>query len=141
VAPKQKTGHPTDIHVGGKVRMRRMMLGLSQEKLGDALGITFQQVQKYEKGVNRIGASRLQQLSEILQVPVEAFFDGAIKEVTQSNHADAAVTALDRFMNTAEGVAAMTALARINRPVRALLVKLIEILADGEATEAGDAAG
>ena len=62
---------------GSRVRMRRMMLTMSQEKLGDALGLTFQQVQKYEKGTNRIGASRLQQMSQILQVPVSFFFEGA----------------------------------------------------------------
>src|ERR1043166_6180006 len=73
----KKAPNPIDKHVGSRVRMRRMMLGMSQEKLGNALGLTFQQVQKYEKGANRIGASRLQQLSLILQVPVSFFFDGA----------------------------------------------------------------
>jgi len=73
----KKTPNPTDRHVGARVRMRRMMLGMSQEKLGDALDLTFQQVQKYEKGANRIGASRLQQISNILQVPVSFFFEGA----------------------------------------------------------------
>src|SRR6201998_3918458 len=73
----KKAPNPTDKHVGSRVRMRRMMLGMSQEKRGDALGLTFQQVQKYEKGTNRIGASRLQQISQILQVPVAFFFDGA----------------------------------------------------------------
>jgi len=68
--PGKKAPNPTDQHVGSRVRMRRMMLAMSQEKLGDALGLTFQQVQKYEKGANRIGASRLQQISHILQVPV-----------------------------------------------------------------------
>src|SRR6187431_2197672 len=73
----KKAPNPTDKHVGARVRMRRMMLAMSQEKLGDALGLTFQQVQKYEKGTNRIGASRLQQISHILQVPVAFFFEGA----------------------------------------------------------------
>ena len=73
----KKTPNPTDKHVGSRVRMRRMMLGMSQEKLGDALGLTFQQVQKYEKGTNRIGASRLQQIAHFLQVPVAFFFEGA----------------------------------------------------------------
>ena len=73
----KKAPNPTDKHVGARVRMRRMMLSMSQEKLGDALGLTFQQVQKYEKGANRIGASRLQQIAHILQVPVAFFFDGA----------------------------------------------------------------
>ena len=73
----KKAPNPIDKHVGSRVRMRRMMLSMSQEKLGDALGLTFQQVQKYEKGTNRIGASRLQQISHILQVPVAFFFEGA----------------------------------------------------------------
>src|SRR5204863_9862375 len=75
MVPK-KAPNPIDKHVGSRVRMRRMMLSMSQEKLGDALGLTFQQVQKYEKGTNRIGASRLQQISLILQVPVAFFFEG-----------------------------------------------------------------
>jgi transcriptional regulator with XRE-family HTH domain len=69
--------NPTDKHVGSRLRMRRLMLDISQTQLGDALGITFQQVQKYEKGRNRISASRLQHLSQILQVPVPFFFEGA----------------------------------------------------------------
>ena len=73
----QKSPNPIDKHVGSRIRMRRMMLKMSQTALGDALGITFQQVQKYEKGTNRISASRLQHISRILQVPVPFFFDGA----------------------------------------------------------------
>ncbi len=67
--------NPIDIHVGSRVRLRRTLLGMSQEKLGEALGLTFQQVQKYERGVNRIGSSRLFHLSQILDVPVSFFFD------------------------------------------------------------------
>src|SRR3989337_1474607 len=74
---QKKAPNPVDKHVGSRVRMRRMMLSMSQEKLGDALGLTFQQVQKYEKGTNRLGASRLQHISDILQVPVSFFFEGA----------------------------------------------------------------
>jgi transcriptional regulator with XRE-family HTH domain len=73
----KKAPNLTDQHIGKRVRMRRLMLAMSQEKLADALGVTYQQVQKNEKGTNRIGASRLQQLSEILQVPVAFFFEGA----------------------------------------------------------------
>src|ERR1700730_13906470 len=80
----KKAPNPIDRHVGSRVRMRRMMLNMSQEKLGDALGLTFQQVQKYEKGTNRIGASRLQQISLILQVPVSFFFEGA--PIVPGNH-------------------------------------------------------
>lgn len=75
--PAKKTPNPIDRHVGARVRMRRMMMKMSQTKLGDALGITFQQVQKYEKGTNRIGASRMQQIAGILSVPVAFFFEGA----------------------------------------------------------------
>jgi transcriptional regulator with XRE-family HTH domain len=67
--------NPVDIHVGGRVRMRRTLLGFSQEKLGDAVGLTFQQIQKYERGANRVGASRLYEFSRILDVPISFFFD------------------------------------------------------------------
>lgn len=66
---------PIDVHVGARVRLRRTLLGMSQEKLGEALGLTFQQIQKYERGVNRIGASRLFDLSRVLDVPISFFFD------------------------------------------------------------------
>lgn len=71
-----KAPNPVDKYVGSRVRMRRIMLGMSQEKLGEALGLTFQQIQKYEKGTNRVGASRIQQIAEILQVPVSFLFEG-----------------------------------------------------------------
>src|SRR5436853_7488629 len=73
----KKSANPVDKHFGSRVRMRRMMLAMSQTDLGDALGLTFQQVQKYEKGTNRVGASRIQHISQILQVPVAFFFEGA----------------------------------------------------------------
>ena len=68
--------HPIDIHVGKRLRLRRSMLGLSQEALGDKIGVTFQQIQKYERGINRIGSSRLYELSLILDIPVSYFFEG-----------------------------------------------------------------
>ena len=73
--PKTGVPKPVDVHVGSRVRLRRTMLGMSQEKLGHAIGLTFQQVQKYERGANRIGASRLFELSRVLDVPVSFFFD------------------------------------------------------------------
>jgi transcriptional regulator with XRE-family HTH domain len=73
----KKQPNPIDIHVGSRVRLRRMMLSMSQEKLGEHLGITFQQIQKYEKGTNRIGASRLQHIARVLTVPVAFFFEDA----------------------------------------------------------------
>ncbi len=82
-----KAPNPVDKYVGSRVRMRRIMLGMSQEKLGDALGLTFQQVQKYEKGTNRVGASRIQQISEILQVPVSFLFEGGPNSTASANPA------------------------------------------------------
>ena len=79
---RQSTPNPIDVHVGSRVRLRRTLLGLSQEKLGDALGLTFQQVQKYERGANRIGASRLFDLSRVLDVPVSFFFDEMSKDTS-----------------------------------------------------------
>lgn len=76
---------PIDIHVGSRVRLRRTLLGMSQEKLGDALGLTFQQIQKYERGANRIGSSRLFKLSQILDVPVSFFFDDMPEDVERAN--------------------------------------------------------
>jgi len=106
----KKAPNPTDKHVGARVRMRRMMLSMSQEKLGDALGLTFQQVQKYEKGANRIGASRMQQIAQILQVPVEFFFEGAPAAVTVGGAAapaDAGAvshTFVSDFLATQDGI-------------------------------------
>ena len=73
--------NPVDIHVGGRIRLRRTLLGLSQEKLGESIGLTFQQVQKYERGTNRVGASRLYDLSRVLDVPLQFFFDDMSGEV------------------------------------------------------------
>ena len=81
---KRGRSNSIDAHVGSRVRMRRTLLGLSQEKLGEALGLTFQQVQKYERGANRIGASRLYQISRVLDVPVSFFYDEMPAEITEA---------------------------------------------------------
>src|SRR5215216_762258 len=73
--PRIETPNPIDVRVGARLRLRRKMLGLSQEKLGEAIGLTFQQIQKYERGANRIGASRLYELSRVLDMPVSFFFE------------------------------------------------------------------
>jgi DNA-binding XRE family transcriptional regulator len=98
--------NPTDRHVGARVRMRRKMLAMSQEKLGAALGLTFQQVQKYEKGANRIGASRLQQLSHILQVPISFFFEGAPNASAPhgSNGSALSMAQIDNFVSDLDGL-------------------------------------
>jgi transcriptional regulator with XRE-family HTH domain len=84
----EKGGRPVDVHVGSRVRLRRTLCGLSQEKLGDAIGLTFQQVQKYERGANRISASRLFALSQVLDVPVSFFFDDVSDALAQGSPAD-----------------------------------------------------
>ena len=85
---KSDKPNPIDVHVGTRVRLRRTLLGMSQEKLGDALGLTFQQVQKYERGANRIGASRLYDLSRVLDVPVSFFFDDIKAETIEASQAE-----------------------------------------------------
>ncbi len=84
VKPEVHVPNPIDVHVGSRVRLRRTLLGMSQEKLGQAIGLTFQQVQKYERGANRIGASRLFDLSRVLDVPVSFFFDDMPPEVAKT---------------------------------------------------------
>ncbi len=86
VAGSEREGRPSpiDVHVGSRIRLRRTLLGMSQERLGEALGLTFQQVQKYERGVNRVGASRLFDLSRVLDVPISFFFDDLPDSVANS---------------------------------------------------------
>ena len=131
----KKTPNPIDKHVGGRVRMRRMMLKMSQEKLGDALDLTFQQVQKYEKGTNRIGASRLQQISNILQVPVAFFFEGAPGGGGSSaGMAEAPSPAyVSDFLSSSDGLSLTKAFMRIkNAKLRRRIVDLVEQMADEE---------
>ena len=84
---KDRRPSPIDAHVGTRIRLRRTLLGMSQERLGDALGLTFQQVHKYERGVNRVGASRLFDLSRVLDVPISFFFDDMGETVASANPA------------------------------------------------------
>src|SRR5882757_7050828 len=127
----KKTPNPVDKHVGSRVRMRRMMVGMSQEKLGDALHLTFQQVQKYEKGTNRIGASRLQQISHILQVPVSFFFEGAPSPEGMPGMGEAPSPAyVADFLSSSDGLALTKAFMRIKHPtVRRRIVDLVEAIA------------
>jgi transcriptional regulator with XRE-family HTH domain len=133
----KKAPNPTDKHVGSRVRMRRMMLGMSQEKLGDALGLTFQQVQKYEKGTNRIGASRLQQIAHSLQVPVAFFFEGAPSVQSSGRHegmAEAPSPAyVSDFLATSDGLALTKAFMKISdSKLRRRIVDLVEQIAASE---------
>jgi transcriptional regulator with XRE-family HTH domain len=131
----KKAPNPIDKHVGSRVRMRRMMLSMSQEKLGAALGLTFQQVQKYEKGTNRIGASRLQQISHILQVPVAFFFEGAPSEHAPIEGLAEAPSPsyVSDFLATSDGLALTKAFMEIKEPrLRRRIVDLVEEIAGRE---------
>ena len=128
----KKVPNPVDKHVGSRVRMRRMMLGMSQEKLGDALGLTFQQVQKYEKGTNRIGASRLQQISQILQVQVSFFFEGAPVSPGQTPGLaeDASPEYMTSFLASSDGLNLVKAFTQIrSAKLRRRIVDLVEEMA------------
>jgi transcriptional regulator with XRE-family HTH domain len=136
VSPLKKIPNPIDKHVGSRVRMRRILLGLSQEKLGEALSLTFQQVQKYEKGTNRIGASRLQQISKILQVPPSFFFEGApvADDVMPAGFAEPVSSAyVVDFLSTVEGIQLNKAFASIkDTRVRKRVLDLVIAIAETE---------
>ena len=128
----KKAPNPIDEHVGRRVRMRRRMLAMSQGKLGDALGLTFQQVQKYEKGTNRIGASRLQQISHILQVPVAFFFEGAPNaSAPHGSHGSAlSIAQIDNFVSDSNGLRLIGAFMRIeNAHLRSKIGMLVQEIA------------
>jgi transcriptional regulator with XRE-family HTH domain len=133
-----KKPNPVDTHVGSRVRLRRMLLGMSQERLGESMGLTFQQVQKYEKGVNRIGASRLFQISKILDVPIQFFFeeapytgDGAARGMAEP---DSEAFILE-FLNSREGLELNRAFVKIgDAKVRKSVVDLVRALSAGGGT-------
>ncbi|PDT53318.1 MULTISPECIES: helix-turn-helix transcriptional regulator [Sinorhizobium] len=131
--PNKKEPRAIDIHVGNRIRLRRLALDWSQTKLGEALDVSFQQVQKYEKGLNRVGASRLQRAAEVLSVPVSYFFEGGPESTNGLEHNGAAVTSSDemlQFLATEEGVALNRAFARLSDPqVRRKIVALVKALA------------
>jgi transcriptional regulator with XRE-family HTH domain len=124
--------NPTDQHVGGRVRMRRKMLAMSQEKLGAALGLSFQQIQKYERGANRIGASRLQQISHILQVPVAFFFEDLPNALPphSSNESALSTAQIDDFVSDSDGLRLIRAFMRIdNATLRRRIRMLVQEIA------------
>jgi len=133
-----KHPNPIDVHVGSRVRLRRTLLGISQEKLGDSLGITFQQIQKYEKGTNRISASRLQHIARVLSVPISSFFEDApgapaktagMAGLRSANH-------IVDFLSSSEGIQLNKAFVRIkNARLRRRVIDLVRTIV-GEAAEA-----
>ena len=128
--PKKQV-NPIDIQVGNRVRIRRMLIGMSQERLGDLLGLTFQQVQKYEKGVNRIGAGRLFEVSRILNVPVDFFYEGVNAIPAGASEAESAPVM--EFVSSGEGLQLSLAFMKIkDTKVRKRVLDLVKSLAEEE---------
>ncbi len=132
----KKKPNPIDAHVGGRIRMRRNMLGMSQEKLGESLGITFQQIQKYEKGTNRVGASRLQAIASIMEVPPAFFFENApTDEHTPIGglSEDSSMTSVMEFCSSSEGIQLNRAFVKIGDPkIRRRILELVKSLSDDD---------
>lgn len=119
--------HPVDRHVGVRIRMRRKELGVSQERLAEALGITFQQVQKYERGANRVSASKLWEIATTLKTPVAYFYDG----LSCHESAIAQRDATQEFMMSSDGIELVAAFPRISEPaIRRKIVELVRAVAD-----------
>lgn len=133
MSPSPREPNPVDRHVGSRVRLRRQMMEMSQEKLGEELGVTFQQVQKYERGANRIGAGRLWHLARVLEVPVAFFFDGVSETSPQpTGFAEGDQTPIvNDFLQSSDGVALAQAFSKITDPkVRRRVLELVRSLAN-----------
>jgi transcriptional regulator with XRE-family HTH domain len=127
-----KTPKPVDVYVGSRLRMRRAILDMSQTNIGDALGLSFQQGQKYERGTNRISASRLQKIAHILQVPVQFFFEGSPGQLTIDGQADSA-TFVVKFFAMSDGLALVNAFTRItDTKLKRRIVALVEEIAGAD---------
>jgi transcriptional regulator with XRE-family HTH domain len=133
----KKQANPIDAQVGNRVRIRRMLIGMSQEKLGDLLGLTFQQVQKYEKGVNRIGAGRLYEVARILGVPIDFFYEGVAAGQQGSGFAESeSAPPVMEFVSSGEGLQLSLAFMKIKDPkVRKRVLDLVKSLAEEEAEQ------
>jgi transcriptional regulator with XRE-family HTH domain len=129
---KTKISNPIDRHVGSRLRVRRLALGMTQQRLGEAIGLTFRQVQKYEKGINRIGASRLQQAANVLEVSVPFFFEGdATGGPYMPDGSAPSPTYIDDFASSSDGLKLAKAFTRIARSVvRHRIVNLVQEIAD-----------
>lgn len=132
-----RAANPVDVHVGTRIRLRRKLLKMSQEKLGDQLGVTFQQVQKYERGANRVGASRLWKMSQALDVPVSFFYDGLGTEMPSLEFAENDQTpVVYDFINSSDGVSLAKAVSKIkSKAVRRQILELARSLAESQEDE------
>jgi transcriptional regulator with XRE-family HTH domain len=134
---QEKSPNPVDLYVGGRIRMRRRTLGVSQEKLAEDLGLTFQQVQKYERGANRVSASKLYEIARSLSAPISFFFDGLTDPTAGPGGAEPAVdNVVHDFLMTNEGVELASIFPKIKRArVRRRLLDLVRTMADEEANQ------
>ena len=126
-----RAASPVDVHVGSCIRLRRQVMKMSQERLADQLGVTFQQVQKYERGSNRVGASRLWKMSQVLDVPIGFFFDGLVEEGSSAEFdKDDQLPIVYDFIRSTDGVALAKAVSQIkNKHVRRQVLELARALA------------
>lgn len=132
----KKQANPVDAHVGNRVRLRRMLVGMSQERLGELLGLTFQQVQKYEKGVNRIAAGRLFEISNILGVPISFFYEDVGGHRAPGFAEGSEPPPVMEFVSSGEGLQLSLAFMRIGDPkVRRRILDLVRSIANDEAKE------
>ncbi len=133
-ADTERHPNPVDLHVGARIRMRRKILGVSQERLADDLGLTFQQVQKYERGANRVSASKLYEIAKSLQSPVGYFFEGLVDATTGMS--ETGDNFVHDFLMTDEGLELATVFPRISRAkVRRRILDLVRSMADEEAQD------
>ncbi len=126
----ERSANPVDIHVGARVRLRRLMLRMSQDKLGETLGVTFQQIQKYERGANRVSASRLWGMADVLNVPIQYFFEGLAEQALTGGFSDNDQTPMVYdFINSPDGVQLAAAFSRItDAKVRRQVLQLVRAL-------------
>lgn len=130
--------NPIDVHVGSRIRVRRMMIGLSQEKLAGGLGITFQQVQKYEKGTNRVGASRLQSIAGLLNVPISYFFAEGDNSLLAKPTSVGDVDVITTFLSSQQGLDLNKAFSKLENPkIRQRVLQLVTTIARNEEGSAG----
>ena len=129
----KKQANPIDAQVGNRVRLRRMLIGMSQERLGELLGLTFQQVQKYEKGVNRIGAGRLFEVARILGVPIDYFYEGAAAQAAGGFAENDASPPVMEFVSSGEGLQLSLAVMKIKDPkLRKRVLDLVKQMAEDQ---------
>jgi len=136
----ERSPNPVDLHVGARIRMRRKVLGVSQEKLADELHLTFQQVQKYERGANRVSASKLYEIARALSSPVAYFFEGLSDPVGASGGDERPDVSMHDFLMTPEGLELASAFPKIKRSrVRRRLLELVRsMVEESQAAEADD---